>query len=473
MQKTYELTKEEFIRMQQESRELPGCLGVWPLLYHLFVILAGLYFFFRCAICGIELTQGLLDAEGFSGYWNAVGRHTLIEFLLYLALTLFCAWLLFFAEKRRILRRFEQNAAWIRTGRTMLWEDGTLQLSRPGSESSWQMGPAHTVFLTDTFFYGTLREGRRKRRLLWSVPRRIFGQEEEEIFLRELRACCPVRTLRGELTIQPKRSDLTVLAASLGLLLFSFSWELVMLQEEAVRWSLHGWIAAMLLMVPSLLGLLYASIRLMRCSAGTPYRRFALLWLTAAAAAILMWIPVGAALDLILFWNAWMLLVCVLSLRALWLLSGGLGRLPGTFRKCLALIALVQLGWALYHLAVFLFQLPGAGLTLKSFYEAASDAAAADPHTGRASSAVLSCAWRWFVGTVSGACGACLSLLCAGVVSVCHNKKTLPRLLAALGVFVLLFLCRRCGSPLAFALWTAALIALSVLCVLEVRKKAK
>ena len=307
------------------------------------------------------------------------------------------------------------------------------------------------------------------KELLWVFPKRVFEEGEEALFLERIGQYCEVKTLRTGPGIV-RKADHIVLTAGVGLLIFILSMELVSVQELPGRWAFNYWGYAVILMMPCLPALLYAAIRLIRSSKGTWFKCFSVINLIVLAASVVLWLPFGQSSDAAYYWSAFLVIILGMQIGALWISAAGSGTVPRTFERSLTIIALAHLGWAMVFLVLCLLAMPGAGLTLQTFYENIPDPMSMDPYAKTASEAVYVCAVHWITGTI-GAAGACFSLLCMGVVSAFHEKKALPRLLMMIAATALLFFCRWCRSPLEFILWTVTICGLFVLCLREIRNK--
>ena len=458
MQKTFVLSKEEYVRMQQEIRQLPGGVGLGTVLYHIAVIVVGLYCFFRCSIYGIELVQDLWSARDFGSYWHYIDGATLFAFVLYLLLMLVCVYFLFFFGKRRILRSFDKYAGWIQSARTLTWENGLLQIMTPTGCQTWQMQASHTVFFTDNFIIGTCREGRKKRQALWCFPRRIFGQEEEDAFREKLTEYCDVRNEIIKTGKQLNRWDLTALFAAVVVQLFSFALQLVALQKLPGLISLGFWIYGFLLCPLFLLIYLIEAIRAFRGESGRTVGKIVNLILIVLS--LLLFIPYGGGSDYAWGWAGIMGVVLAFQLRRLWLVSRDCGRGKEGFHvsflkvgRFFLILTLVMDGLLLL-LLVFRLSIREIhasldqirGLTLRE-----SEALLSDE--------VFYCASTWIQGTLFACASAFCLLIEAGAAAPKQKKEAVRFLLLTAGLTALFFL-RMCQDLVQFLVWVALIVGM-------------
>ncbi|MBO4872759.1 MAG: hypothetical protein J5496_05045 [Lachnospiraceae bacterium] len=467
MTKDFVWTEEEFLRGQQTGRKIPGVVSPGFRVFQVILAGVGLYALFKAFLYGNELLQR--DAKGSLLLWLIYNGAMLLLCLLHLFLALLCIYRVFFAENHKLRRYLKKNPTQVLAPRTVQLEKNIFRLSTAEGSTEFILSPSHTVCFSEEFIYGTADQEDGKKRLLWMIPRRIFSEEEEKSVRESLQEYCSVETVRISPAVIQK-ADHIILTVGVGLQILLFSLNLVSLQDLPGRWSFNYWIWSVILAIPCLLAYLYTAVRLYQSGKKTAYKRFATVNLAVTAAAALLFLPVGGSSELAYGWSAFLVILFGLQIRALWLTAAGSGTVPRTFKRSLTIIALVNLCIALLCLAIFLFSLPGAGLTLRTFCENIPDPMSTDPNAKGGSEAVYACAAHWVHGMIAACCTG-MSLLIESAVSAFRDRKALPRLLMMIAAATMLFFCRWCRSPLEFILWTVTICGLFVLCLREIRNK--
>ena len=471
MKKDYAWTEEEYIKMAMDTRMIPGGMPARTVIFSVILAILGIFWLNRGLLHGVEIVLSLFDDQNVSSYWFLLYGTDLVFCVLELGLTFFCFYSIFTWSKQNARRQFRQNPEEILGPHTVETEGNCIRFTYLKSRSEWILDSSVTVFVSEFFIYAATGVNGKMKALLWVFPKRVFEEGEEALFLEYIGQYCEVKTLRTGPGIV-RKADHIVLTVGVGLQILLFSLNLVSLQEMPGRWSFNYWIWSVILAIPCLLAYLYAAVRLYQSGKETVYKRFATVNLVVTAAAALLFLPVGGSSEFAYFWSAFLGIVFGLQIRALWLTAAGSGTVPRTFKRSLSIIALVNLGIALLCLVIFLFSLPGAGLTLRTFCENIPDPMSTDPNAKDASDAVYACAAHWVHGMIAVCC-TCMSLLIESVVLAFREKKALPRLVLIIAATALLFFCRWCKSPLEFILWTVTLCGLFALCLRDVIIKKK
>ena len=129
--------------------------------------------------------------------------------------------------------------------------------------------------------------------------------------------------------------------------------------------------------------------------------------------------------------------------------------------------------FSLIFLIRFVIQLSSAEVDLNSFYDKASVYLTHEMRMKRLDpEGLLECAEFWIYNATT-ACSGVLCLLIENVSVIRKERIACLRLVLVLGGLALLVICRRCMNPVAFYLWTGAILLLFVMGIITARRLRK